>query len=125
MNLKGVLRVDEEGVEEGYRDEQEESDEVHCSRQHPQTLGAVGGRQRSDHTMITLQSSNHFTSLMNDQQTRYISPLKDLDGHSLCRRWSLFYRMDQNGTEQFRHIIAKKKQNLLLLHAYCPNSITA
>ena len=50
MNLKGVLRVDEEGVEEGYRDEQEESDEVHRSRQHPQTLGAVGGRQKSDHT---------------------------------------------------------------------------
>ena len=57
MNLKGVLRADEEGVEEGYRDEQEESDEVHCSRQHPQTLGAVGGRQRSDHT-----TSDHTTS---------------------------------------------------------------
>ena len=57
MNFKGVLRADEEGVEEGYRDEQEESDEVHCSGQHPQTLGTVGVRERSDHTMITLQSS--------------------------------------------------------------------
>lgn len=52
MNLKRVLRADEEGVEEGYRDEQEESDEVHCSGQHPQTFGTVRVRQRSDHTTV-------------------------------------------------------------------------
>ena len=52
MNLKRVLRADEEGVQEGYRDEQEESDEVHCSGQHPQTFGTVRVRQRSDHTTV-------------------------------------------------------------------------
>ena len=57
MNLKGVLRVDEEGVEEGYRDKQEESDEVHCSGQHPQTLGAVGVRQRDQITQQSSQSN--------------------------------------------------------------------
>ena len=59
MNLKGVLWVDEEGVEEGDRDEQEESDEVHRSRQHPQTLGTVGVRERevrahNDHMTVGL-----------------------------------------------------------------------
>ena len=46
-------------MEEGDRDEQEESDEVHRSRQHPQTLGTVGVRERevrahNDHMTVGL-----------------------------------------------------------------------
>ena len=41
------------------RDEQEESDEVHRSRQHPQTLGTAGVRERevrshNDHMTVGL-----------------------------------------------------------------------
>ena len=54
MDFKGVLWADEEGVQEGDRDEQEEGDEEHGPWQHSQSLGAVEVKSRShDQVKVT------------------------------------------------------------------------
>ena len=46
MVLEGEVRGEEEGVQEGDRDEEEQRDEEHCPSQHPQPLGTAGRRKR-------------------------------------------------------------------------------